>query len=184
MQDLIVVGFHGIHRASEVLSQIQQLEYDWRIDLDDAVTAYRTESGRLRIDQSVLPTTKQGAGLGVFIGAMLGSLLAAPFTAGLSTAAAAAAVGAGAVTAGTLGGAIGAVEAEFDKEAYGISEEFVERVGGMIQPGDSAVFALVRTADPEVVVEHFRGYGGTILRTRLSPEAAARVQAVLRADTK
>ena len=149
-----------------------------------AVAAYRTGNGRLRIDQSVLPTTKQGAGLGAIVGAMLGSLLAAPFTAGLSTAAAAAAVGTGAVTAGTVGGVIGAVEADFDKEAYGISEEFVKQVGGMIQPGDSAVFALVRSADPEAVIEHFRGHGGTILRTRLSPEAAARVQAVLRGDTK
>ena len=182
MQDLIVVGFHGIHRAYEVLSQVQQLDYDWRIDLDDAVAAYRTHDGRLRLDQSVLPTTGQGAGLGALVGVMLGSLLAAPFTAGLSTAAAATAVGFGAATVGTLGGTVDAVEAESDKYIYGISEDFVKQIGGMIKPGDSAVFALIRSADPEVVAEHFRGSGGTILRTQLPPEAAARVQAILRPE--
>jgi uncharacterized membrane protein len=65
------------------------------------------------------------------------------------------------------------------KEAYGISEEFVQEVGGMIRPGGSALFALVRTGDPEGLAEHFRGYGGTLLRTRLPAEAAARVQGVL-----
>lgn len=182
MQDLIVVGFHGIHRASEVLTQMQQLAGTRRINLDDAVAAYRTEDGRLRVDQRVLPSTQQGAGLGAVVGAMLGSLLAAPFTAGMSAAAAATAVGVSAFTAGTVGGAVGAVEALSDKEIYGISEEFVKEVGGMIQPGDSAVFAIVTASDPEKVVEKFRGYGGTILRTRLSAEAAARVQAVLRAE--
>jgi uncharacterized membrane protein len=182
MQDLIVVGFHGIHRASEVLSHAQQLDYDWRIDLDDAVAAYRTYDGRLRIDQSVLPTAAQGAGVGALVGVMLGSLLAAPLTAGLSAVAAATAVGVGAATGGTVGGVVGAVEAEGDKSVYGISDKFVNQVGGMIQPGDSAVFALIRTADPRVVAEHFRGSGGTILRTQLPPDAAARVQAILQPD--
>jgi hypothetical protein len=36
------------------------------------------------------------------------------------------------------------------------------------QPGDSAVYALLRTANPGAVTEQFRGYGGTILSTTLS----------------
>ena len=141
--NLMVVGFHGKHRASEVLGQVEQLTYDWSLQLKDGVAAYRTDDGRLRIDQSIQPTTKEGAGYGVFIGSMIGALLAAPFTGGLSAAAAATALGAGAATAGSIGGAIGYEDADTFKREYGISDEFVKEVGGLIQPGDSAVFAVV-----------------------------------------
>jgi len=180
-ENLIVVGFHGKHRASEVLGQVEQLTYDWSLELKDAVAAYRTDDGRLRIDQSVQPTTKEGAGYGVFIGAMIGALLAAPFTGGLSAAAAATALGAGAATAGAVGGAIGAEDADTFKREYGISDDFVKDVGGMIQPGDSALFAVVRGGNPDQIAEKFRGYGGTILRTTLSPRVAQRVQETIRA---
>src|SRR5262249_14343353 len=65
------------------------------------------------------------------------------------------------------------------KEDYGISEDFVDRVGSMIQPGDSAIFALVRTIDPDLVAAQFKGYGGTVLRTTLSPGQKAGVEAPL-----
>ena len=179
--NLIVVGFHGKHRASEVLGQLEQLTYDWSLQLKDGVAAYRTDDGRLRIDQSIQPTTKEGARYGVFIGSMIGALLAAPFTGGLSAAAAATALGAGAATAGRIGGAIGYEDADTFKREYGISDDFVKEVGGMIKPGDSAVFAVVRGVNPEQMAEKFRGYGGTILRTSLSPKVAQRVQETIRA---
>jgi len=105
---LTVVGFHGKHRASEVLSQLQQLAYDWTLDLKDAVAAYRTDDGRLRVDKSVQPTAKEGAGYGAVIAGVLGALIAAPFTGGLSVAAAATKIGVGALTAATVGGALAA----------------------------------------------------------------------------
>ena len=179
--NLIVVGFRGKHRASEVLAQLQQLSNDWSVDLEDAVAAYRTDDGRLRIDQSVQLTTKEGAGFGAILGGMLGALIAAPFTAGLSVAAAATTVGVGALTSGSVGAALGADDADSWKTRYGISDDFVKQVGGMIQPNDSAVFAMLRGANPDVVAEKFRGYGGEILRTTLSPRVAARVQDTLRA---
>jgi uncharacterized membrane protein len=49
----------------------------------------------------------------------------------------------------------------------------------MIQPGDSAVYALLRTANPDVVMQQFRGYGGTILSTTLSRDQQKKVENVL-----
>jgi uncharacterized membrane protein len=49
----------------------------------------------------------------------------------------------------------------------------------MVQPGDSAVFALLRAIDPDLVAAQFKGYGGTILRTTLSAEQQAKVEATL-----
>jgi uncharacterized membrane protein len=71
------------------------------------------------------------------------------------------------------------VDAESWKDEFGIPDEFVQRVGAMIQPGDSAIYAILRVGDPNVVAEKFRGYGGTILRTTLNPDQQAKVEKVI-----
>jgi uncharacterized membrane protein len=179
-QDLIVVGFKGTKRASEVLSELQQLQENWVIDLKDAVSAYRTDDGELRIDKSVQNTPGQAADMGVVVGGIIGALLAVPLTGGLSAAAAGATIAAGATGVGLAGAAASADDAAEFKRRYGISDEFVDKVGKLINPGDSAAFVLLRTANPDVVAEKFRGYGGQILRTNLSIPEAARVQRDLR----
>ena len=181
MSELIVVGFHGTHRAAEVLDELQRLDETWTIELEDGVAAYRRDNGKLRIDQSLNPTEKQGAGMGGYLGIMVGAILAAPFTAGASTAAAAAAIGTSAAAAGGIGAALGAADAIDWKERFGISDEFVRQIGGMIQPGDSAVFALLSTTKPKEVEKHFARNGGTVLRTTLNPAAEARLQETIRA---
>jgi uncharacterized membrane protein len=181
MGELIVVGFHGKHRAGEVLDQLERLNEEWAIDLEDGVAAYRRDNGKFRVEESLNLTGKEGAGFGGILGLMVGALLAAPFTAGASAAAAAAAVGTGAVTGGSFGAAMGAADAIDWKERFGISDDFVKQVGGMIQPGDSAVFALLRAGNPEQVANYFARYGGTILRTTLNPKDAALLQETIRA---
>lgn len=179
MADVIAVGFQGTHRAAEVLEQLQTMD----LDLKDAVAVYRTKDGKLRVDQSVMETRKQGAGWGGLLGGMLGALLAAPFTAGASVAAAAGIVAAGSVTLGATGAVIGSEDAASWKEDYGVSEDYVRNVGGMVQPGQSAVFALLRASKPDVVAERFRGYGGTILHTTLSPRRKEKLERVLASST-
>jgi uncharacterized membrane protein len=179
MYNLIAVGFKGTHRASEVLGQVQELNERWAIDLRDAVAVYRGDNGKLHIDQSVEPTEREGAAWGGVLGGMLGALIAAPFTAGMSVAAAAAAVGAGSLALGVPGAVIGADDAATWKETYGIPEDFVRQVSGMLQPGQSAVFVMIDAGDPEKVAERFRGYGGTVLHTTLSPEKTEKLQGLL-----
>jgi len=181
MNELIAVGFKGTNRASEVLEQLQALNDQSKLSIRDAVAVYRTANGKLRIDQSVEPTTKQGAAWGGLLGGMLGALLAAPFTAGASIAAAAAAAGAGALALGLPGAVIGADDAETWKKEYGISEDFVREVSGMVQPGQSAIFLFGEAKNPEQFVERFRGYGGKVLRTTLPAKKAQQVREVLAA---
>jgi uncharacterized membrane protein len=184
MSELIVVGFKkDMYRASGALNQIKDLNKNWALDLTDAVAVYRDYDGKLRVDQSYQMTTGQGAAWGGLFGGLIGALLAAPFTAGASVAGATAAavIGAGSLTGVALGASLGAIDAETWKEDYGISEDFVDRVGAMLQPLDSALFVLVRHADPDLVADAFRGYGGTVLRTTLSDKQRARVEATLHA---
>jgi len=177
MAELIVVGFKkDMYRASEVLNTLQEMNDNWVVDLNDAVAVYRDYKGKLRVDQSYQATTAEGAGWGALVGGMLGALIAAPFTGGASVAAV---LAAGSISGAAFGAAVGAVDAESWKEDYGISEDFVQRVGTMIQPGDSAIFALLRTLDPDMVAAQFKGYGGTILRTTLTDWQKDRVEATL-----
>ena len=179
MAKLIVVGFKkDMYRASEVLNQLQDMDDDWVVDLHDAVAVYRDYDGKLRVDQSYQMTTGEGAGLGGLWGSLIGLTLAIPFTGG-ATAPAAGALAAGALAGGALGAGAGAIDASWWKDEFGIPDDFVKQVGAMIQPGDSAIYALLRTANPDIVADQFRGYGGTILSTTLSRDQQAKVEKVL-----
>jgi len=183
MSELVVVGFKkDMYRASQVLNVLADLNSNWKVELDDAVAAYRDYDGKLRVDQSFQMTSKEGAGWGALLGGLLGAIVALPFTAGATApvaVSAAAALGAGTVGGGVFGATLGAVDAASWKEDFGISEEFVNSVGTMVQPGDSAIFALLRTLDRKTVEEQFRGYGGTILSTTLTPEQQWKVESTL-----
>ena len=179
MAQLIVVGFkRDMYRASQVLNELLALNDDWVVDLHDAVSAYRDYNGKLRVDQSYQMTTGEGAGWGGLMGSLIGLTLAIPFTGG-ATAPAAGALAAGAVAGGALGAGAGALDASWWKDEFGISDEFVKQVGGMVQPGDSAIFALLRSADPKFVAAQFSGYGGTILSTTLTNDQQAKVEDAL-----
>jgi uncharacterized membrane protein len=180
MAELIVVGFKkDMYRASKVLNDLSDLNDDWVVDLHDAVAVYRDNKGKLRIDQSYGMTTGEGAALGALWGLVIGATLAIPFTMGATSAVAASAMAAGALGGTGLGIGVGAANAASWKDEFGIPDNFVQRVGAMIQPGDSAIYAILRVGDPEVVAEKFRGYGGTILRTTLTQEQQAKVEKVL-----
>ena len=179
MPQLIVVGFKkDMYRASEVLNQLQNMDDDWVVDLHDAVAVYRDYNGKLRVDQSYQMTTGEGAGWGTLWGSLIGLTLAIPFTAG-ATAPAAAVLAAGAAAGGALGAGAGAIDASWWKDEFGIPDDFVKQVGALIQPGDSAIYALLRTANPDIVADAFRGYGGTILTTTLNRDQQSKVENVL-----
>jgi len=180
MAELIVVGFkNNMYRASEALNELLAINDDWVIDLHDAVAVYRDNNGKLRVDQSYQMTTGEGAAWGGLWGMMIGATLAIPFTAGASAAAAAGAVAAGALGGTALGAGAGAVDASNWKDEFGIPEDFVQQVGVMVQPGDSAIFAILRVGNPDIVAEQFKGYGGTVLRTTLNSDQQAKVEKVL-----
>ena len=180
MAQLVVVGFKkDMYRASEVLNELQSMNDDWVVDLQDAVAVYRDYNGKLRVDQSYQMTTGEGAAWGGLMGSLIGLTIAAiPFTGGAS-AVAAGTLAAGAAGGAALGAGAGALDASWWKKDFGIPDDFVKEVGTMIQPGDSAIYALVRTANPDLLLDQFRGYGGTILSTTLTRDQQAKVEQVL-----
>ena len=162
MSTLIVVGYKDIHKAEEVRLQLWKLQRDYLLDLEDAVVVVKDIKGKVKLHQAV-NLTSAGAMNGGFWGALIGLIFLNPLL-GL-------AVGA---SAGAVSGALTDV---------GIDDNFMKELGATMTPGSSSLFVLLRnpSAAPDKVLEELKGTGGTILKTSLSHEDEAKLQAALNA---
>ena len=69
MEDLIVVAYKNEYSAVDNMNTLRNLNFDWVVDIYDAVAVSRDSFGKLHIQDSYKPTTGQGAGWGVLLGA-------------------------------------------------------------------------------------------------------------------
>ena len=76
-----------------------------------------------------------------------------------------------------VGAGIGALLAQIEQS--GVDKEFQRQVQGLLAPGTSALFLVVESVTPERAVQALSRYGGTVLTTSLSHDAAAALQAEL-----
>ncbi len=160
MSTLIVVGYQDIHKAEEVRLQLWKLQRDYLLDLEDAVVVVKNDKGKVKLHQA-FNLTSSGAINGGFWGSLIGLIFLNPLL-GL-------AVGA---SAGAVSGALTDV---------GIDDNFMKELGTTLTPGSSALFVLLRSpsAAPDKVLEELKGTGGTLLKTSLSHEDEAKIQAAL-----
>lgn len=158
MSTLVVVGYNDLHKAEEVRLTLRKLQRDYLIELEDAVVATKDASGKVKLHQAV-NLTAAGAVSGGFWGTLIGMIFLNPIL-GM-------AVGA---TAGAVSGTL---------TDLGINDKFMKDLADTMTPGSSVLFVLVRKSTPDRVLEELAGTGGTILKTSLSNEAEARLQAAL-----
>lgn len=166
MSELVVVSFDNPSRADEVLSELRRLQREYLVDLEDAVVAVRKPDGEVQLKQSV-NLVGVGAASGTLWGGLWGSLVGLLFLNPLAGFALGTMVGAG---AGALSGKL---------TDYGIDDNFIRDLARSLQPNTSALFVLVRKAQPEKVLEQLARFPGRVLRSSLSPEQEARLQAAL-----
>ncbi len=169
MATCMVVGFKkDMYRASEVLNELIDRGYEWTIDLDDAVAAYRDYNGKLRIDTKFQMSDGNSAAPGGLLGSLVGLTLGAidsPMTASAN-----ANLARGTHSDDVYHAAGDTLDSRWWKDNFDLSDRFVQEVGALVQPGDSAIYALLRTADPTMVEGRFRDYGGVVISITLSPE--------------
>jgi uncharacterized membrane protein len=60
-----------------------------------------------------------------------------------------------------------------------VDKEFQKQVQDMLKPGTSALFLVVENVTPDRAVDALSRFGGTVLKTSLSKEAEAELQAEL-----
>ncbi len=161
MSDLIVIGFPDEFKADEVLINLRRLELDYLIDLEDAAIVVRNQDGKVRVKQSQ-ELIASGALSGGFWGLLIGLMFLEPLL-------------------GILGAAVGALSGALTD--IGIDDNFIRELGNTIEPGTSAIFILVRKSTPDKVLEDLSKFEGKVIRTSLSHEDEAKLQAVLTKNT-
>ena len=158
MNTLVVIEYDDFLKAEEVRLQFMKMQKEYLVDLEDAVIATKDKDGKVKLHQ-IHSTVKAGAVSGGFWGALIGLIFLNPLLG---------------MAIGAAGGAAGGALTD-----VGINDQFMKELAENLKPNSSALFVLVRKANPERVLEELKGTGGKILKTSLSHEDEAKLQAAL-----
>lgn len=161
MSTLVVIAYNEPYQAEEVRLRLRKLQRDYLIDLEDAVVAVKDAKGKVKLHQAI-NLTAAGAVSGGFWGTLIGLIFLNPLL-GLAAGA----------TVGAVSGALSDI---------GIDDNFMKELAATMTPNSSVLFVLVRKATPDKVLEELKGTGGKVLKTSLSHEDEAKLQAVLNAS--
>lgn len=160
MSSLVVLAFDDMNGAERMRDKLYDFQKRELIRLEDAAVVVRNESGRAKVKQA---HSLVGAGAlgGAFWGMLIGLLFFAPWLGLLAGAA-----------GGALSGKLGDI---------GIDDSFIEDVSDAIQPGESALFLLVRDAQLERIASE-TDEAFDIIQTNLSPEDETRLREAFAAE--
>lgn len=161
MSDLVVVAFDTETGAEELRDEMVRLQKEYLVKLEDAAIVVRRQDGKVKVKQAV---NLVGAGAlgGSFWGLLIGTLFWMPWL-GMAI---------GAVT-GALSGALSDI---------GVDDKFIKEVGNTIEPGHSAIFLLIRESTPDKLLDEFKKFKGTVLKTSLSKDEEAKLRAAFSAE--
>jgi uncharacterized membrane protein len=146
MSDLIAIIYPSEAKAEEVRQRLFKLQKEYLITISDAVIAVKTEAGPVKLNQLV-NTTAMGAASGSFWGLLIGVIFLNPIL-GVAIGAA----------SGALGGAL---------SDYGINDTFMKDLSASLQPGNAALFVLIKNMTADKVLREIQDAGGTVLKTSL-----------------
>ena len=156
--NFMVIVFEDELKAEEARLKLLKLKREGFIDLEDAVVVVKEKDGTTRYHQ-MHKMTRKGGLAGSVTGLIVGSILLSPLI-------------------GVVFGAVtGALSASLTD--VGIDDQFIKQLAQEFDPGCSALFTLVRKADPERVREAFLGFGGKVLVNTVSKEREALIQQIL-----
>ncbi len=118
--------------------------------MEDAAVVVRNKDGKVKVNQEA---NMVGAGAigGAFWGLLIGLIFFVP------------------VFGMVLGAAAGAIAGKYSE--VGMDHQFIKEVGSTIQPGNSALFMLIREATPDKVMDGLEKYKNVkVLKTSLSKD--------------
>ena len=149
-KDMVVIAFDTEDKAKEVLKTMKGVQHNGYMRMEDTVVVRKDADGKVHAKNAIDKTTKEGTTVGGFLGLFLGFLFGGPLGAML--------------LGGVIGGAFGALQRN------GVDKKFIKDVSEAIQPGTSALFIVIRSADVAIALAAFRKYEGTVLHSTLPEE--------------
>jgi len=158
MSSLIVITFDNVEEAGNVRESLKDEQRAGLLSLDDSAVIVKDEDGKVHVKNQMDRGVKVGAAGGGFLGLLIGGLMFPV-------------VG---IVVGVLGG--GLVGSLFD---MGISKKFIKDVSEALTPGTSALFVVVRDANPNAALAALKPYKGEVYQTSLPAEAEESLRRVL-----
>jgi uncharacterized membrane protein len=157
--NLVVIAFETEDKADQVLETLKNVEHQGFMSLEDTVVVRKDADGKVYSRNAMDKTTKEGIAVGGLIGLFLGALFGGPL---------------GMLLVGGLGG--GAVGALLNR---GVDKSFINDVSEAIQPGTSALFVVVRSAQADMAVAALKQYEGKVLHSTLPEDAEETLERAL-----
>jgi uncharacterized membrane protein len=163
MSDLVVIAFPSEAKAEEVREKVLNLQKEYLIELGDAAIAVRQADGSVRLNQ-LLNTTAIGAASGALWGSLIGLIFLMP------------------LAGAALGAASGAASGWLTD--VGVNDGFMKEVAGSLEPGNAALFLLIRKFTADKVLEDLKGVGGKVMRTSFDHTKEEALRAALAEASK
>ena len=160
MSNLVAVVFNDETTAFEMRAELAKMQKEYLIEMEDAVVVTKNDKGKVKLHQAT-NLTMAGAVGGSFWGMLIGMLFLNPLI-GM-------AVGAG---AGAISGKLSDI---------GISDDMMKELSASFQPGNSALFVLVRKATGDKVLEGLQPFvgKGKVFKTSLTKDDEDKLRAAL-----
>jgi uncharacterized membrane protein len=140
MSNLIVIIYDDPEGAFAMKNALKSVQQMGRINLDDSAVVVKDADGKVHVKHQMDRNVKIGAAGGGFLGLLLAGIF---FPVG------------GLIIGAIAGGLIGA------STDSGINHKFVNEVKEELQPNSSALFVIVRDADPAIALSALRQHKGT-----------------------
>jgi len=158
MSHLVVVTFDNPEEAGKVRETLRSVQRADYLSLDDSAVIVKDEEGKIHVKNEM----DRGVKIGAIGGGLLGLLLGGIFfpLAGLLV--------------GVIGGGLVGKLAD-----TGVDKKFVQEVSEDLQPGTSALFFIVREANPNMALAALKPYQGTVRHTSFPPEVEDELRRVL-----
>lgn len=159
MSNLVVITFDNADEAGQVREAIRKVEKQGNISLDDSAVIVKDAEGKVHIKNEI----DRGVKVGTVGGSLLGLLIGGLFfpIAGLAI--------------GAAGGAL--VGRMVD---LGVDKSFVKEVTESLGPNSSAIFLIVREANPTAAIAALKPYKGEVYQTSLESDAEQALRDVLK----
>jgi uncharacterized membrane protein len=161
------------------MTEIRLLNPDDNLDLDHAVVVTHTDTGRLRVHQTLDPRSGGEAAWAGLWGSFMCATLRVPCAGTMQEAADAVTGGGPPDLPDCSCRTRGSNDPMWWIRELGVPCDFIGDVGVLLQPGSSAIFILTWNTHPQTVIRQFSRCGGILLRFPLSRVQEARLQAAL-----
>jgi uncharacterized membrane protein len=149
MSTLAVIAYPDQNTAGEAAAALVRMQKEFLIKLEDVAWVTKSQDGKMKLHQGA-NLTGAGAAGGAMWGFLFGLLFLVP------------------VAGMVLGAATGALAGKLSD--IGIDDKWIKEVANAIPPGGSGLFVMARNTNQERVLPEMAKFGGTVLRTNLTPE--------------